>query len=161
MLQNPSGSRHYFSGQTLVFKTDIRPMFREWTKLKWPYEKFWVKWIIKRNDCQWINRAELMWELWCGSELTPISTIASALASSVCGRWRFISSPSKSALNGLQQHSLNRNVLCGRTLAWKTNQSTKHLKKTHNKYAVWKFFSFFTVHSNKKSQFQHMVHKGP
>mmetsp|Transcript_8521 Transcript_8521/g.15757 ORF Transcript_8521/g.15757 Transcript_8521/m.15757 type:complete len:204 (-) Transcript_8521:41-652(-) len=43
--------------------------------------------------------------------------LASARASSVCGRWRFISSPSKSALYGLQQHSLNRNVLQGITLA--------------------------------------------
>ena len=49
---------------------------------------------------------------------TPIRVIASALASSVCGRWRFISSPSKSALKGLQQHSLNRNVRCGFTFAW-------------------------------------------
>ena len=49
---------------------------------------------------------------------TPMSVMASALASSVWGRCKFISSPSKSALKGLQQHSLNRNVLCGFTLAW-------------------------------------------
>jgi len=50
-------------------------------------------------------------------KLTPIRVMASAFASSVWGRWRFISSPSKSALKGLQQHSLNRNVLWGITLA--------------------------------------------
>lgn len=38
---------------------------------------------------------------------------ASALASSVCGRCMFISSPSKSALYGEQTHSLNRKVLQG------------------------------------------------
>lgn len=48
---------------------------------------------------------------------TPISVSASALASSVCGRWRFISSPSKSALYGVHTHSLNRNVRFGITLA--------------------------------------------
>ena len=42
---------------------------------------------------------------------TPISVSASALASSVCGKWRFISSPSKSALYGVHTHSLNLNVL--------------------------------------------------
>eukprot|EP00659_Diplonema_papillatum_P008562 gene8561-biopygen8550 len=41
----------------------------------------------------------------------------SARASSVCGRWMFISSPSKSALYGAQQHSLNRKVRYGRTRA--------------------------------------------
>ena len=50
---------------------------------------------------------------------TPISVIASALASSVWGKCRFISSPSKSALKGLQQHSLNRNVRWGFTFACK------------------------------------------
>lgn len=48
---------------------------------------------------------------------TPIRIRASALASSVWGRWRFISSPSKSALYGVHTHSLNRNVLWGLTLA--------------------------------------------
>ncbi len=53
-----------------------------------------------------------------GFSLTPMSTSASALASSVCGRWRFISSPSKSALYGVQTHSLKRNVRWGFTRAW-------------------------------------------
>lgn len=38
--------------------------------------------------------------------LTPIRIRASARASSVCGRCKFISSPSKSALYGAQTHSL-------------------------------------------------------
>ena len=40
-------------------------------------------------------------------DLLPMRTRASALASSVWGRWRFISSPSKSALYGVHTHSLN------------------------------------------------------
>lgn len=43
--------------------------------------------------------------------ITPMSSDASARASSVCGTCRFISSPSKSALYGLHTHSLKRNVL--------------------------------------------------
>ena len=43
--------------------------------------------------------------------MTPMSSEASARASSVCGTCRFISSPSKSALYGLHTHSLKRNVL--------------------------------------------------
>lgn len=54
-------------------------------------------------------------------DLEPISVMASALASSVWGRWRFISSPSKSALNGPQQHSLNRNVRWG--ITWKKKRN--------------------------------------
>ena len=50
--------------------------------------------------------------------LTPIKTRASDFASSVCGRCKFISSPSKSALYGVQTHSLKRNVLFGITLAF-------------------------------------------
>lgn len=42
---------------------------------------------------------------------------ASVRASSVCGTCMFISSPSKSALYGLQTDSLNRNVLHGIILA--------------------------------------------
>jgi hypothetical protein len=41
---------------------------------------------------------------------TPSSSSDSARASSVCGRCRFISSPSKSALYGAHTHSLKRNV---------------------------------------------------
>ena len=41
---------------------------------------------------------------------TPIRQSASARASSVCGKCRFISSPSKSALYGAQTHSLKRKV---------------------------------------------------
>lgn len=48
---------------------------------------------------------------------TDMSCAASARASSVWGRWRFISSPSKSALYGEQQHSLKRNVRYGSTCA--------------------------------------------
>ena len=51
--------------------------------------------------------------------LTPMRMRASALASSVCGRCRFISSPSKSALNGAHTHSLKRKVRWGITLACK------------------------------------------
>mmetsp|Transcript_35706 Transcript_35706/g.105539 ORF Transcript_35706/g.105539 Transcript_35706/m.105539 type:complete len:249 (-) Transcript_35706:903-1649(-) len=47
----------------------------------------------------------------------PIRWSASARASSVCGRCRFISSPSKSALKGPQQHSLKRSVRYVRTRA--------------------------------------------
>ena len=47
---------------------------------------------------------------------TPRSSRASALASSVCGTCRFISSPSKSALYGAHTHSLNRSVLPSSTL---------------------------------------------
>lgn len=54
-------------------------------------------------------------------DLDPIKVMASALASSVCGRCRFISSPSKSALNGPQQHSLNLNVRCG--ITWNNEHS--------------------------------------
>ena len=43
--------------------------------------------------------------------MTPMSSEASARASSVWGTCRFISSPSKSALYGLHTHSLKRNVL--------------------------------------------------
>ena len=43
--------------------------------------------------------------------ITPMSSEASARASSVWGTCRFISSPSKSALYGLHTHSLKRNVL--------------------------------------------------
>ena len=46
-----------------------------------------------------------------------ISVCASERASSVCTRWMFISSPSKSALYGAQQHSLKRSVRCGSTRA--------------------------------------------
>ncbi|CCJ29414.1 unnamed protein product [Pneumocystis jirovecii] len=46
---------------------------------------------------------------------TLINSIASARASSVCGTCRFISSPSKSALYGLQTHSLSLKVFHGRT----------------------------------------------
>mmetsp|Transcript_3891 Transcript_3891/g.13707 ORF Transcript_3891/g.13707 Transcript_3891/m.13707 type:complete len:295 (-) Transcript_3891:837-1721(-) len=46
---------------------------------------------------------------------TPMSAIASARASSVCGTCRFISSPSKSALYGAHTHSLKRNVRHGIT----------------------------------------------
>lgn len=56
---------------------------------------------------------------------TPIKTSASAFASSVWGRWRFISSPSKSALYGVQTHSLNLNVLWGFTLACKQKKGEK------------------------------------
>ena len=42
--------------------------------------------------------------------VTHIKIAASARASSVCGRCKFISSPSKSALYGAQTHSLNLNV---------------------------------------------------
>mmetsp|Transcript_9614 Transcript_9614/g.20488 ORF Transcript_9614/g.20488 Transcript_9614/m.20488 type:complete len:225 (-) Transcript_9614:1184-1858(-) len=49
----------------------------------------------------------------------PMSCSASARASSVWGRCRFISSPSKSALKGEQAHSLKRSVRQGRTLALK------------------------------------------
>jgi hypothetical protein len=45
----------------------------------------------------------------------PISVMASARASSVWGRCRFISSPSKSALKGEHTHSLKRSVRPGRT----------------------------------------------
>ena len=41
---------------------------------------------------------------------TDIRLMASARASSVCGTWMFISSPSKSALYGAHTHSLNRSV---------------------------------------------------
>lgn len=64
---------------------------------------------------------------------TPMRTRASALASSVWGRWRFISSPSKSALYGVQTHSLNRNVLWGLTLAWLVG---KELKAVMHKQAT-------------------------
>mmetsp|Transcript_9145 Transcript_9145/g.27734 ORF Transcript_9145/g.27734 Transcript_9145/m.27734 type:complete len:209 (-) Transcript_9145:1195-1821(-) len=47
---------------------------------------------------------------------TLIKTRASVLASSVWGTWRFISSPSKSALYGVHTHSLNLKVLHGITL---------------------------------------------
>ncbi len=47
---------------------------------------------------------------------TLIRRIASALASSLCGTCRFISSPSKSALYGGQTDGCNLNVLPGRTL---------------------------------------------
>lgn len=60
---------------------------------------------------------------------TPIKTSASAFASSVWGRWRFISSPSKSALYGVQTHSLNLNVLWGFTLACKQKKSVLHAAK--------------------------------
>ena len=48
---------------------------------------------------------------------TSMSSAASARDSSVCGRCRFISSPSKSALYGVQQHSLKRKVRPGSTRA--------------------------------------------
>ena len=51
-------------------------------------------------------------ERMCSS--TFIRTLASARASWLWSTWRFISSPSKSALYGGQSHRLNRNVLCGR-----------------------------------------------
>jgi len=49
--------------------------------------------------------------------LFPINIQASARASSVCGKCRLISSPSKSALYGVQTHSLNWKVRWGTTLA--------------------------------------------
>jgi hypothetical protein len=54
---------------------------------------------------------------WSWIEHTPISINASVRASSVWGTCRFISSPSKSALYGLQTDSLNRSVRHGITLA--------------------------------------------
>ena len=51
-------------------------------------------------------------ERMCSS--TFIRTFASARASWLWSTWRFISSPSKSALYGGQSHRLNRKVLCGR-----------------------------------------------
>ena len=47
---------------------------------------------------------------------TAIRIAASARASSVCGTWRFISSPSKSALYGGQTAGLSRKVLPSITL---------------------------------------------
>ena len=49
--------------------------------------------------------------------MTPMSSAASARASSVCGTCTFISSPSKSALYGAHTHSLKRNVLRARGIA--------------------------------------------
>mmetsp|Transcript_9760 Transcript_9760/g.36204 ORF Transcript_9760/g.36204 Transcript_9760/m.36204 type:complete len:246 (+) Transcript_9760:3709-4446(+) len=48
---------------------------------------------------------------------TAMSSTASARASSVCGQWMFISSPSKSALYGVHTHSLKRSVRHGMTRA--------------------------------------------
>lgn len=69
---------------------------------------------------------------------TPIRIRASALASSVCGRWRFISSPSKSALYGVHTHSLKRNVRWGLTLACVFDKKMdKPRKIKHISFCVW------------------------
>lgn len=76
-------------------------------------------------------------------------TRASALASSVWGRWRFISSPSKSALYGVHTHSLNRNVRWGLTLACvfdknQTGESHKMILK-QRKTPWTKGISFYII----------------
>lgn len=63
------------------------------------------------------------------TEFTPISIRASVRASSVWGTCKFISSPSKSALYGLQTDSLNRRVLHGIILAYK-NKKTEAIRNT-------------------------------
>jgi hypothetical protein len=54
---------------------------------------------------------------------TPMSSLASVRASSVCGRCMFISSPSKSALYGAQTQMLNRNVRQG--ITWRRAKSKR------------------------------------
>lgn len=72
-------------------------------------QRFSLRRVLRSHDTR-VSEASL--------SLTPMRMSASALASSVCGRWRFISSPSKSALYGVHTHSLKRNVRWGFTHAW-------------------------------------------
>lgn len=81
---------------------------------------------------------------------------ASALASSVWGRWRFISSPSKSALKGLQQHSLKRNVLFGITLACGRTQQMSTMKNAGRGHTSGNFF--FCKYKNFQVPYTFHIH---
>jgi len=75
------------------------------------------RWVNRKDEVMWSwiipmigppNRGERMCSWTC------MMTFASARASWLWSTCRFISSPSKSALYGVQSHRLNRKVLCGR-----------------------------------------------
>ena len=63
---------------------------------------------------------------------TPtLNTLSPTLASSVCGKCKFISSPSKSALYGPQQHSLNLHT---------------HTKKEENRESMSTYIRYICTH---------------
>lgn len=76
-------------------------------KSKKKFKNFYIK-NLKKSQLPWIAAIK-----GCPARgltklcLTPIRSDDSAFASYVCGKCTFISSPSKSALYGVQAHSLN------------------------------------------------------